>query len=234
MFTQYQVRRGGVVGESAYTIEQISQMFASGALLPTDEASPLGHEHWLALQFVLATAPTQIAAPPVTAPAGTQAHLHQPPQAPTPAPGQIQTYADQTTPAQARTKPVNLAILLFALPLVGVFLLWFVNPGGRNPEVLLYAVAYPVVILSAILVAVEAKLAGMKTDRQKGTYGPVPWFFLVLLLWCIAFPIYMYKRRHYGLRNYLIAAIATAAMFTGSVGIYSYIIGSKTPPMYTI
>jgi hypothetical protein len=104
-------------------------------------------------------------------------------------------------------------------------LLWFVP--SRDPETLVYAVSWGAVILCAVLVAVEAGLAGMKYDRQKGTYGPVSWVFLVLLLWAVMFPIYMYKRRNYGLKNQLIAGLVTSVVFTGSLVIYVIMINER-------
>ncbi|MCH2136553.1 MAG: DUF4339 domain-containing protein [Phycisphaerales bacterium] len=43
---QYQIRRGGQIGPSSYSIDQLKQMYASGSLVLTDEVSPEGHNQW--------------------------------------------------------------------------------------------------------------------------------------------------------------------------------------------
>jgi hypothetical protein len=64
-----------------------------------------------------------------------------------------------------------------------------------------------VVIATAAVAAMEASKVGMQSDKQKGTYSPTAWAVLILFLWVVGYPAYLFKRRHYGLANRLLAAI---------------------------
>ena len=56
-----------------------------------------------------------------------------------------------------------------------------------------------VVIGTSIWVLFDAKAIGIKKGQIKGlaNMGPVGWFFTCLLLWIIAFPIYLAKRAEF-------------------------------------
>ena len=57
-------------------------------------------------------------------------------------------------------------------------------------------VVYLIVIGSAIWVLVDAKNIGVKKGliTGMGNIGPWGWFFVTLLLWIVAFPMYLYCR----------------------------------------
>jgi hypothetical protein len=78
-------------------------------------------------------------------------------------------------------------------------------------------VAVAVVLGSAIAIAVESARVGMgsipnpKTNKKEE--GPVAWFFSALLLWLIAYPLYMFRRAHYGLAGSAWPCLAGTLVF---------------------
>jgi hypothetical protein len=66
---------------------------------------------------------------------------------------------------------------------------------------------------TALLAATEAKKHGMQTNKEAGTYSPTAWFFILIFIWVIGYPVYLYKRKHYGLKNHLIAGLLVMLVF---------------------
>lgn len=58
---------------------------------------------------------------------------------------------------------------------------------------------FVIVIGSSIWVVADAKTIGVQKGQVKGfsDLGPWGWFFACLLLWLVAFPIYLAKRSEY-------------------------------------
>lgn len=58
------------------------------------------------------------------------------------------------------------------------------------------ALLFVVVIGTSVWVAFDAKTIGVKKGQVKGMagMGPIGWFFACLLIWIIAFPLYLAKR----------------------------------------
>jgi hypothetical protein len=56
----------------------------------------------------------------------------------------------------------------------------------------------------------------MKGDSDKGTYSPIAWFFMFVLLWIVAYPAYLFKRRHSGLTDRLGLGLLVMTMFFAS------------------
>lgn len=59
----------------------------------------------------------------------------------------------------------------------------------------------PLVVLgTSVWVLVDARRRGMTKGKVKGFFnmGPAGWFLSCLLLWIVAFPAYLVKRRTYG------------------------------------
>ena len=115
---------------------------------------------------------------------------------------------------------LDIGAALLAVPVVGTLLAWFWI-GNMNllqsPGTSLALVVVATICITAILASMEASKVGATTDRKKGTYSPVQWFFLVALLWIVGYPAYLLKRRYYGLKNYLFAGLGVMVMFLGSV-----------------
>ena len=107
-------------------------------------------------------------------------------------------------------------IFLIAIPIVSTMMIWLWVSGMsllQRPGDTMSLIMLATVLGTAIIAAVEASKLGMVGDRKKGTYGPVAWFFLITLLWVVCYPVYLFKRRHYGLKNLVIPGLISALMF---------------------
>lgn len=125
---------------------------------------------------------------------------------------------EQASITQTNTQ-TGYELFLLGLPTIACILIWFwvgdmnllQKPGNKMTLIMLFTV-----IGTAIIAAMEADKAGMVSDRKKGSYGPVAWFFIISLMWIIGYPAYLFKRRHYGLNNRLIVGTIVAVSFIGS------------------
>jgi len=129
------------------------------------------------------------------------------------------------------SKPTtDYGMFLLAIPVVTTMLIWFWVSGMnmlQSPGDTLTLLMLVTVLGTAIVAAMEASKVGMKSDRKKGTYSATAWFFLIALLWIICYPVYLYKRKHYGLTNRLVVGILVALIFIGSWGIMNSAIEQK-------
>jgi hypothetical protein len=116
----------------------------------------------------------------------------------------------------------GLGYVILLLPLAATALIWFwigemnllQDPSGN-----LALLGMGTVVLTAILIAVEAGSLGMgKSPAENGRMGssPVSWFFGTLLVWIVVFPIYLGKRKWYGRRSLAIGGVIVALVFGGS------------------
>lgn len=115
---------------------------------------------------------------------------------------------------------VDFSLWILGLPVLSILLTWFwVGEMSllNNPSGSLGLITVITIVGTAILCAIEASKVGMKTDRSKGTYSSVAWFFLIIFMWGICYPIYAYKRKHYQLRSRLIPALIITVLFTMSI-----------------
>lgn len=69
---------------------------------------------------------------------------------------------------------------------------------------------------TAIIAAMESNNYGTNNYRSKGTYSPVAWFFFFVIMWAVAYPLYLYKRKYFGLADRLGAGILIMLIFLGS------------------
>jgi hypothetical protein len=114
--------------------------------------------------------------------------------------------------------------ILVVLPIVAAVLIFFWI-GGMNllqdPGSKLTLISLGTVILSAILIAVEAGQLGMGIETDKDAKGrkqtgPAGWFLVTLLLWIVGYPAYLYHRSKYGRRNLIGAGILAMLLFLGA------------------
>ena len=96
------------------------------------------------------------------------------------------------------------------------------SPGDTMALIMLATV-----LGTAMVAAMEASKLGMRSDRNKGTYSATAWFFIIALLWIIGYPVYLFKRKHFGLANRLVAGILVALIFVGSWSVMNSAIESK-------
>ncbi|MGH2507365.1 MAG: zinc-ribbon domain-containing protein [Ktedonobacteraceae bacterium] len=122
--------------------------------------------------------------------------------------------ADQSKPA------ADYGIFLLITPIVAVLLIWFWVAGMsliQSPGSTLALIVVATVVITAILAAVEAHKVDMFFEPEKGSYGPISWFFMFVIMWVIGYPIYLFKRRHFGLSNLLIGGLFVDAIFVISI-----------------
>jgi len=80
------------------------------------------------------------------------------------------------------------------------------------------------VLITALLVAIEAQRAGFGKDPKAKEGGPIEWFLKTVLLWIVFFPSYFYQRKRHGLKNRLAVAIVAVVIFLGAMAYESYLI----------
>mgnify|MGYP000243992068 CR=1 FL=1 len=94
--------------------------------------------------------------------------------------------------------------------------------GGKSlsyeSDSMLGMISFTTVIVTSILIAIEAGIvgAGSKTDlntKGKRREGPVTWFVACVLLWIVAFPVWMARRARYGLENRCKTAVIVGLIF---------------------
>ena len=59
---------------------------------------------------------------------------------------------------------------------------------------------------------------GYNNEKGKKYSGHIQWFLFLCLLWVLAYPVYFYHRKRYGMRNLLGIGIVVAVVFSGSFG----------------
>jgi len=128
--------------------------------------------------------------------------------------------AEQPNQHPDKARPAaDLGVCLIGLPIIATVLAWLWIGSmslwqGRESN--LIGLAALTVLSTALIAAQEARWLGMVSDG-KGEYGPVAWFLLVAVIWVIAYPSYLYRRRKYGLPNLLRQGIGVVLVFLGSV-----------------
>ena len=133
----------------------------------------------------------------------------------------------------ATSKPTtDYGAFLLAIPAVATMLIWFWVSGMnllQSPSNTMNLILITTVVGTAIVAAMEASKVGMKSDRKKDTYSPTVWFFLIILMWIVTYPAYLFKRKYYGLDNRLVAGVLVALVFFGSwITMYSAIESKKS------
>jgi hypothetical protein len=67
----------------------------------------------------------------------------------------------------------------------------------------------------------------MTGNRERGTTSPTGWFFVIVLIWILAYPAYLYKRKQYGATNRVVLGVLLALFFSGSLFAVGYSIEAK-------
>ncbi len=138
---------------------------------------------------------------------------------------------NQESTNEITPKPTtDYGMFLLAIPIVTTMLIWFWVSGMnlfQRPSNTMALLMLVTVLGTAIVAAMEASKVGMKSDRKKGTYSATAWFFIITFIWIIGYPVYLYKRKHYGLTNRVVAGILVAIVFIGSWSVMSTAIDGK-------
>lgn len=130
----------------------------------------------------------------------------------------------------AKAPIANYGLFLLMCPAAATAMIWFWVAQMnmlQSPDSAMAFIFGGVIVLTALVAAMEADKVGMTSDRKKGTYGPISWFFIIVFLWLVGYPAYLYKRRHYGLQNLLTGGIAVAVIFLGSWALMTFAIEDK-------
>ncbi|MBI4028040.1 MAG: DUF4339 domain-containing protein [Verrucomicrobia bacterium] len=183
----YVSRNGQPIGP--FTHEQVAEKIRSGDCMPTDLCWHAGLINWTPISTVLG-----LPAAPETMPAGMPPIAHIPPQ-----PTRPFAQASEISAAIAIPAPRSeaLGIVMVLIPaLSAIMALFYVDSMS-----LLAGVSAATVLLTAILVAIEASQLGFGQDKSQSGIkhaSPLAWFFGVIFFWIIAFPRYLYVRRRDG------------------------------------
>jgi len=134
---------------------------------------------------------------------------------------------------QKRTEKADvMGIVIVLIPLAASPLLWWwisLIPLDQNPALTLAGVVIGIVVLTSLLIAIDAAQIGMgKKLHGKITTGPIGWFVGGILLWCVVYPSYLFSRRNFGLKNHLAAGIFSMLCFSiSAVGLNQQIVSQK-------
>lgn len=115
-----------------------------------------------------------------------------------------------TAPAASSGEGLGNAILL--IPSVMIFPILLFSSLRPLPQVF----SFLTVMVSAILISSEASQLGMgkrPDSTGKTGDGPIAWFFVSLLFWAIAMPLYMHRRRLYGKKSMVVGGIVVSVIF---------------------
>jgi hypothetical protein len=128
------------------------------------------------------------------------------------------------SPAAKASGGEMIGVVMLVLPLASTFLIWFWVAQMnllQGPGSSLALLGCGTILATAILAAVEGSRvgAGTPTDRDKKgrkRSGPVTWFVMLVFLWVLGFPMWLYQRSRYGLKNLVVGGVLVAIIFAGS------------------
>ncbi len=129
--------------------------------------------------------------------------------------------AEDTGQPQARPGE-TLGMFMLVVPAAAILLMciWFSNIAEAERVSKLHWLMAATIVVTAIFAAVEAIKLGMgkpaDIDREgKSQSGPIAWFFFVVLLWPVCYPIYLRHRKRYKLKNLMfLGALIVIAVVT--------------------
>jgi hypothetical protein len=164
-----------------------------------------------------------------------KARLLAPQEAPAPA-AVSPAPTDVKGPGGTKTVSESLGPVMLVLPLLATALieLWIGSMTlFDRPMTPLTAIVVVTVVATAVLVAIEANNFGMggETDLRpngKRREGPGEWFAGMLVLWFVAFPLYLNRRALYGVRRLLWPGLGAVLILSLSAGYMAAQIESKT------
>lgn len=145
----------------------------------------------------------------------------------------------QSSPGGQKTnKPPQSEVLgwiLLLVPSFVVVMIWaWIGQMSliQNPGSTLNGLGVLTIFGTAVLAAVEAGRLGMGqtqdlTPKGKKREGPIAWFFTVALLWIIGYPLYLHRRRLYGVKSRLVLGMIIVVAFVFSWASMASAIESK-------
>jgi hypothetical protein len=119
---------------------------------------------------------------------------------------------------------VRYDVLLLGIPVAATLALWL-WVGDQNlalaPQRSLLLISLINVLGTAVAACLEAR--AFNSRRHGGHHlDPPIWFALIALLWVLAYPLYLYRRKAYGIPSLLAAGITLSIIFSFSVAAVDY------------
>lgn len=118
--------------------------------------------------------------------------------------------------------PKSLGLVILGLPLAAAFLMLMVAGQlalHRELSPILLAIVFGTVILSALTASVEAGIARRGYSPKARTNSPVVWFLGICLAWVLGYPLYLHKRRDWGLTSLLAPGLVITIGFIFAFGL---------------
>jgi uncharacterized membrane protein YhaH (DUF805 family) len=146
--------------------------------------------------------------------------------------------APESTPSvpELTTTPELPAVACAGLDLAGVALVAPVVAGAALFFVTSFTVSLAIgvatVLVTSILLSVDASRLGRTDSTGRDAGGPVGLFIGMCLLWIVGFPVAFYRRSRFAKPNLTIPAVAVALFFTGGPFLYGLFV-SPDPPTCT-
>jgi hypothetical protein len=113
----------------------------------------------------------------------------------------------------------TLAVLALLLPLLAQGLSLACHFDSLDAEM---ALSWGAVVVTALVLAVDAALLGAVDLQGTRRSGPAALFFGVLLLWIICYPCAFFRRRHFGRPNLGPLAVLVAGFFVAAPWLHNY------------
>ena len=123
----------------------------------------------------------------------------------------------------------NIGYIMLVIPLISTLLIWFWI-GSMNllqsPGSTLTFLGIATIVITALLGAYEAQKLGFgkpsNTGEKNKETSPIGYFFGMILLWIVVYPLYFYQRSKKGKKNLIVGGILIALVF----GLSWYSMGS--------
>jgi hypothetical protein len=118
---------------------------------------------------------------------------------------------------------------LLLIPVSASFLAWFWIGNMsllQGPQSWLGLLSALTVLSTAAIAATEGSKVGMRRSRNAGTESPLGWFIGISLLWVVGYPMYLRKRRLFGLKDRCFVGTLIALVFLGTVAVLEWSIQS--------
>jgi predicted Zn finger-like uncharacterized protein len=114
----------------------------------------------------------------------------------------------------------NIGYIMLVIPLISTLLIWFWI-GSMNllqsPGSTLTFLGIATIVITALLGAYEAQKLGFgkpsKTGKINKESGPMGYFFGMILLWIVVYPLYLFQRSKKGRKNLVVGGILIALAF---------------------
>lgn len=123
-----------------------------------------------------------------------------------------------------------IGLLMLMIPAIAIFLIWLWIGNMslvEGPRSSLSIVGIGMSVLTAILAAYESQQAGSALNGKKAT-NAIVYFFGMILMWIVFYPIYMYQRKYFGKKNMVVGALLIVVILLGSSYFVHHGIGAQT------